>query len=192
MTDTEAPAETPAAPAAPAAKTKKSKSPSKKVSQSNHPKYREMVKTAITCLKDRTGSSRQAIIKYILANYSVCDNQKMVASSVKMALKAGVAAQVFKQTKGVGASGSFKLGTGSKPEKAKTKASKAKKAAKPRSPKKPASKPKKKKAATKKSPKPKKSAPKKSVKSKKPAPKKASKVKKPATKKTVKPKKAKK
>ena len=36
-----------------------------------HPKYSVMIGAAITTLKDRTGSSHQAILKYICANYKV-------------------------------------------------------------------------------------------------------------------------
>merc|ERR1712176_1592903 len=36
-----------------------------------HPKYSVMIAAAITALKSRTGSSRQAILKYIVANYKV-------------------------------------------------------------------------------------------------------------------------
>ena len=38
-----------------------------------HPKYEEMIKAAIRSLKDRNGSSRQAIEKYVKANYKVGD-----------------------------------------------------------------------------------------------------------------------
>jgi hypothetical protein len=36
-----------------------------------HPKYSEMVGKAIAALKERGGSSRQAILKYIMANFNV-------------------------------------------------------------------------------------------------------------------------
>ena len=36
-----------------------------------HPSYFEMTKAAIQALKERNGSSRQAIEKYIKANYKV-------------------------------------------------------------------------------------------------------------------------
>ena len=71
-----------------------------------HPKYIDMISAAITALKDRTGSSRQAIVKYIKANYKVGDGCDV---HVKMALKRGVASGALAQPKGVGASGSFKL-----------------------------------------------------------------------------------
>ena len=42
-----------------------------------------MIKVALLALKERSGSSRQAIEKYIKANYSIGD----VGSLMKMALK---------------------------------------------------------------------------------------------------------
>ena len=68
-----------------------SEAPKKKAAPkkpAEHPKYIEMIVAAITTLKDRTGSSRQAIVKYIKANYKVGDN---CDTHVKMALKRGVA-----------------------------------------------------------------------------------------------------
>merc|ERR1712154_511310 len=54
-----------------------------------HPKYSVMIAAAITSLKDRTGSSRQAILKYICANYKV--DAAKAAVQVRLALKRGVA-----------------------------------------------------------------------------------------------------
>ena len=71
-----------------------------------HPKYEEMIKIAIRTLKDRNGSSRQAIEKYVKANFKVGDT---ATHHVKTALKKGTDNGTFVQTKGVGASGSFKL-----------------------------------------------------------------------------------
>ena len=71
-----------------------------------HPKYEEMIKAAIRTLKDRNGSSRQAIEKYVKANYKVGDT---ASHHIKTALKKGTANGTFVHTKGVGASGSFKL-----------------------------------------------------------------------------------
>ena len=65
-----------------------------------------MIKTAIRTLKDRNGSSRQAIEKYIKANYKVGDTAN---HHIKTALRKGTANGTFVQTKGAGASGSFKL-----------------------------------------------------------------------------------
>ena len=70
-----------------------------------HPKYEEMIKTAFHTLKDRNGSSRQVIEKYVKANYKVGDT---AIHHVKGALKKSTASGTFIHTKGVGASGSFK------------------------------------------------------------------------------------
>lgn len=180
--------------AAPVVKTPKKKA-SKPKAPAAHPKYSEMVKQAITTLKERGGSSRQAILKYILKNFSVGADEKSVNARLKLALRAGVKNSSLKQSKGTGASGSFRLGavTEKKPKKkvakkpaakkvkkpAATAAKKTKAAAKPKTPKKKAS-PKKAKAAAK--PKtPKKAAAKKPA-AKKPAAKKPA-AKKPAAKK---------
>ena len=106
---------------APAKSPAKKKAAPKKPAE--HPKYIEMVVAAITALKERSGSSRQAILKYIQANYKVKDN---AAIHLKGALKRGVTTGALVQAKGAGASGSFKL----------PKKEKVKKAKKPKTPKK--------------------------------------------------------
>ena len=143
----------------------------------DHPKYIEMVIAAITALKDRKGSSRQAIVKYIKANYKVGDNADV---HIKMALKRGVVAGGLAQPKGTGASGSFKV---VKKEEPKKKPAAKKPAAKKPAAKKPAAKkstPKKKKAAVKKTTK---STPKKKTAAKKATSAKKAAAKKPAAKK---------
>ena len=151
----------------------------------DHPKYIDMITAAITALKERTGSSRQAITKYIKANYKVGDNAD---THIKMALKRGVASGALAQPKGTGASGSFKVVKKAEPKK--KAATKKKPAAKKPAAKKPAAKkstPKKKAAAKKSTPKKKKPAAKKASsakKTKKPAKKPA--AKKPAAKKATK------
>ena len=100
-----------------------------------HPKYSEMVKAAISSLKERGGSSRQAILKYIMANFNVGADAKIVNSHLKLALKNGVKNSALKQSKGTGASGSFKIGE--KPKVEKPKKAKKPKAAKPKKPKTP-------------------------------------------------------
>lgn len=159
-----------------------------------HPKYIDMITAAITALKERTGSSRQAIAKYIKANYKVGDNADV---HLKMALKRGVASGALTQPKGTGASGSFKVVKKEAPKKKKPAAKKP--AAKKPAAKKPAAKkstPKKKPAAKKaKSTPKKKKTPAKKTAAKKPAKKPAKKAaaKKPAAKKVKKtPKKSKK
>lgn len=144
----------------------------------DHPKYSEMIVAAITTLKERSGSSRQAIVKYVQANYKVGEGS---AVHTKLALKRAVASGALVQTKGTGASGSFKVAKKAEPKK--------KPAAKKPAAKKPAAK----KPAAKKSPAKKKPAAKKTA-AKKPAakkktPKKAAKkpaAKKPASKKAKK------
>ena len=78
-----------------------------------HPPYADMIIAAILALKERNGSSRQAIEKYIKANYKVGE----VGPHLKMALKRGVTSEKFVHTKGVGASGSFKVAKEEKKEK---------------------------------------------------------------------------
>ena len=87
-----------------------SEAPKKKVTAAKkpaeHPKYSEMIAAAIFALKERSGSSRQAIVKYIKANYKVGDTAD---THIKLALKRGVRSGALKQVKGKGASGSFRL-----------------------------------------------------------------------------------
>ena len=123
---------------APAAPSPKKPAPKKKAAPkkpAEHPKYIDMIVAAIVALKERNGSSRQAIVKYIKANYKVGDNSDV---HVKMALKRGVASGALAQPKGTGASGSFKVVKKAEPKKKKPAAKKpaakkpaAKKAKKP-------------------------------------------------------------
>jgi hypothetical protein len=88
--------------------TKKTKSSTKKPrTKPVHPRTSEMVVNAIKSLKERGGSSLQAIKKYIAANYKV-DSEKL-SPFIKKYLKTAVASGELVQTKGKGASGSFKL-----------------------------------------------------------------------------------
>ncbi|KAL8596742.1 hypothetical protein ACOMHN_046359 [Nucella lapillus] len=166
-----------AAPAPTQTKSPKKKS-SKPKKPSNHPKYSKMIHDGLTSLKERGGSSRQALLKYIVANFNVGKDEKTVNNHLKLALRAGVKNGTLKQSKGTGASGSFRLGDkADKSAKPKAKVKKPK-AAKPKSPGKP-KKPKAKKPAAKKAKSPAKKEVKKAVKS-------------PAKKAAGKPKKAKK
>lgn len=148
-----------------------------------HPKYIDMVCAAIVDLKERNGSSRQAIVKYITANYKVSDNASV---HIKLALKRGVTSGALVQTKGAGASGSFKVKKVEKPKKPATvKKPAAKKVKKPAAAKKPVAKkstPKKKPATKKSANAAKKSTPKKKPAAKKPAAKKPKAKKTPAKK----------
>ena len=156
-----------------AAPKKVAKKPAAK--KPDHPPVAAMVNAALANLKERKGSSLAAIKKYVGANYKV-DAVKL-APFIRRYLKKAVADGKINQTKGSGASGSFKLvkKTEEKPKK--------KPAAK-----KPAAKKAKKPAAKKTPKKAKKATPKKEKKAKKPA---AAKPKKPKAKKATKsPKKA--
>lgn len=146
-----------------AAPAKKVSKPKTKKAAPTHPVYKDMILAAIAALKDRKGSSRQAILKYILANYKGVGVEKQVNSRLKLALVRMADAGDLKHVKGKGASGSFRA------------AEKAKAAPK-------------KKAVAKK---PKAKTPKK-VAAKKPKAKKAPAAKKPAAKKAKSPKKVKK
>ena len=116
MSDTEVPVSPSAAveAASPEKSKKKTAAPKK---PADHPKFIVMVTAAVEDLKERGGSSRQAIVKYIMKNYNVGDNATAVNSRVKTALKAGVKAGTLKQAKGTGATGSFKIGEKPKAEK---------------------------------------------------------------------------
>lgn len=174
------------------AKVKKAVKPKKPAS---HPKYSDMIKAALTALKEKGGSSRQAILKYIIANNKV--DAEAASRHLRMALKAGVKNGTLKQSKGTGASGSFKLGESAVKKPKAKKAAKPKKAAAVKKPKKAvtkkpagekkAAKPKAKKA---KSPKKPKAAGEKKPKKVAKSPAKAKKAAKPKAKKAAKPKKA--
>ena len=90
-----------------------------------HPPYVTMIQEAIKSLQERGGSSRQKIFSFIKKNYSVGPNAD---TQVKLALRRAVKSGTLLQTKGTGASGSFKLGAKPKPP-AKPKAVQSKKPA---------------------------------------------------------------
>ena len=171
-----------AAPAAPAAvKARSSKRPSAK--KAEHPTYREMISSALGAMKERKGTSRQKIQKYIADTYKL--DLSASNSHLKRALTSGVTKGAFLQTSGKGASGSFKLapmpaaGPKKKTKKAAKKPAAKKAAAKKRvkkcAPKKAAKKPAAKKRPAKKTATKKAACKKKKVTKRKPAAKKASK-----------------
>merc|ERR1719420_2155383 len=124
----------------------KAKKAAKPKAPAAHPKYSVMIAAAITALKSRTGSSRQAILKYIVANYKV--DAAKAAVQVRLALKRGIAKGTLKAAAAKGKNaGSFKLVKVAKPKKAKK--PKAKKPKKVKKAKKPAKKAAKKPAAKK-------------------------------------------
>merc|ERR1711981_1099249 len=89
----------------PAAKTKTAPS---------HPTYEKMIKAALVALKDRTGSSSQAIVKYMKANYDLPENfSKILSRFLKQYVENGKLVKV---------KASYKLGslkTETKPKKKK-------------------------------------------------------------------------
>ncbi|KAF2791365.1 hypothetical protein K505DRAFT_363895 [Melanomma pulvis-pyrius CBS 109.77] len=102
-----------------------------------HASYLDMVKVAIVNLKERNGSSRQAIQKYIKANNTLGDvTDVMFKSHVNRAIVSGEKAGDFTRPKG--ASGTVKLAKKESAKKAEPKtekkpaAPKAKKAAAPK------------------------------------------------------------
>merc|ERR1711981_1047865 len=122
--------------AAAAPKVKKAKAPAA------HPPYAAMIAAAIKALGDKKGSSRQAILKYIVANNKV--DAAKAAVRVRLALKKMIAAKkvVAAAAAGKKGAGSFKL-PAKEPKAKKPKAKKpkkVKKAAKKPAAKKPAAK----------------------------------------------------
>lgn len=114
----------------------------------DHPPVAEMVNTAIKSLAEKKGSSLAAIKKHVAANNKV--DMDRLTPFIRRYLKKAVTDGKLVQTKGTGASGSFKLAKPAKEEKPKKKPAAKKPAAK-----KPAAKKEKKakKPAAKKSPK---------------------------------------
>merc|ERR1712080_32126 len=105
--------------------------PAKKVAKpAAHPPFKTMILTAIKALKERGGSSRQAILKYVVANSKV--DAAKAAGPLKLALRKALAAGTIVKAKAAGkGAGKFKVGKVEKPKKAKkAKKPKAKKPAK--------------------------------------------------------------
>eukprot|EP01134_Creolimax_fragrantissima_P004840 CFRG4840T1 len=71
-----------------------------------HPKYSDMVVEAIQEQKERNGSSRQAIAKYVTDKYKV---NASGATHLKLALKRGIDSGLLVHPKGH--SGSYRIGT---------------------------------------------------------------------------------
>merc|ERR1712050_534477 len=106
-----------------APKAKKAAKPKKPAA---HPPYAAMITAAIKGLADKKGSSRQAILKYVIANNKV--DAAKAGVRVKLALKKMVAAKkiVAAAAAGKKGAGSFKL-PAKEPKAKKPKAKKAKK-----------------------------------------------------------------
>ncbi|KAJ5053634.1 hypothetical protein NUH16_010707 [Penicillium rubens] len=92
----------------PPKKVTKVTSASKKAAPAPHTSYRDMIKDAIISLKERNGSSRQAIKKYVQSNNKInVTSQSVFDSQFNKAIKAGVEKNEFTQPKGP--SGPLKL-----------------------------------------------------------------------------------
>lgn len=83
------------------AAAKNPKKASKPKKPAAHPKYSVMIAQGLKSLKERGGSSRQAVLKYILKNFNVGNNASLVNSHLKLALRAGVKNKTLKQSKGM-------------------------------------------------------------------------------------------
>ncbi|KAI5289083.1 hypothetical protein KEM55_008906 [Ascosphaera atra] len=87
---------------------KKETASSTSASKASHPSYKDMIKDAIINLKERNGSSRQAIKKYIHASGKIpVSTQAAFDSQFNRALRSGVEKGEFAQPKGP--SGTVKL-----------------------------------------------------------------------------------
>merc|ERR1712223_1852324 len=89
-----------------AAAAPKAKKAAKPKAPAAHPPYAAMIKAAVKALADKKGSSRQAILKYICANYKV--DAAKAASRVRLALKKMIASKAL-----VAAAAAGKKGAGS-------------------------------------------------------------------------------
>ncbi|ROT38380.1 hypothetical protein SODALDRAFT_332948 [Sodiomyces alkalinus F11] len=68
--------------------------------KSSHASYQDMITDAIMHLKDRNGSSRQSLKKYVRAQNDIKVTDRMFDSLFNKALKSGVEKGVFEQPKG--------------------------------------------------------------------------------------------
>ncbi|VDM24232.1 unnamed protein product, partial [Hydatigera taeniaeformis] len=73
----------------------------------SHPPFAKMIIEAIVALKEKGGSSRQAILKYIKSHYKV--DERVAEVNVRRVLVSATASGKLIRVKGAGASGSFKV-----------------------------------------------------------------------------------
>merc|ERR1711953_1298150 len=74
-------------------KKKNQKKQAKMPTKASHPTYLEMVKAAIKANDSRKGVSRQAIMKYIVAEYKL--DEAKAKAPLRLALKKGVDSKVL-------------------------------------------------------------------------------------------------
>ena len=79
-------------------KTVRKPKASAKLSSASKLSYADMIKAAVVALKDRSGSSRQAIKKFIHANYKALGTNS--DAQINSAIKRGVTTGFFMQPKG--------------------------------------------------------------------------------------------
>lgn len=80
-------------------KTTKAKAKGQKKVSPQHPKYIDMIVETLVKLKDRKGTSRQALLKYIMENYKVNKDVEKVHVLLRLALPRGVAAGTLKMAR---------------------------------------------------------------------------------------------
>ena len=83
---------------APKEKKTKTTKTAKPKAPKNYPSYEEMIANAVVALGQRGGSSRQAIAKYILANYDIPEDRLKI--HLKLAFRRLVEAEKLVQVKG--------------------------------------------------------------------------------------------
>uniref|UniRef100_A0A1I7YCA0 H15 domain-containing protein n=1 Tax=Steinernema glaseri TaxID=37863 RepID=A0A1I7YCA0_9BILA len=88
-------------------KAPKARKADKKVA--NHPGYLDMIVAAISGLQEKKGSSKKAIVNYILAHYDVGDDKTWLSKKVKLAMKRGLETNKLQQATGIGATGRVRL-----------------------------------------------------------------------------------
>ncbi|TKR80161.1 hypothetical protein L596_014281 [Steinernema carpocapsae] len=90
-----------------------------------HPGYLEMVVAAIKGLEEKKGSSKTAIVNYILANYDIGAEKSWLSTKVRLAIKRGVEQAKLQNVTGTGAAGRIRLPVKGEPVKPKKGAKKA-------------------------------------------------------------------
>merc|ERR1711953_34809 len=100
-------------------KKKNQKKQAKMPTKASHPTYLEMVKAAIKANDSRKGVSRQAIMKYIVAEYKL--DEAKAKAPLRLALKKGVDSKVLSNPPNHSSSYRVVAGADKKPKKKKAK-----------------------------------------------------------------------
>ncbi|WKY13537.1 hypothetical protein Q1695_004407 [Nippostrongylus brasiliensis] len=75
----------------------------------SHPTYLTMIKGAVLALNESKGASKPAILKYLAQHYQLGENLPKINNHLCTALRKALRDGNIEQTKGHGASGSFKV-----------------------------------------------------------------------------------